>query len=38
MVGVAAAFKYKEREVKVTGAQVLAQIIHDVNGSDSHCW
>ncbi|XP_053695644.1 cadherin EGF LAG seven-pass G-type receptor 1-like [Sabethes cyaneus] len=37
MLGVAAAFKYKERDVKVTGAQVIAQIVHDLNG-DSHCW
>ncbi|KXJ75366.1 hypothetical protein RP20_CCG011815 [Aedes albopictus] len=37
MLGVAAAFKYKERDVKITGAQVIAQIVHDLNG-DSHCW
>lgn len=37
MLGVAAAFKYKERDVKITGAQVIAQIVHDLN-ADSHCW
>ncbi|XP_058824791.1 latrophilin-like protein LAT-2 [Topomyia yanbarensis] len=37
MLGVAAAFKYKERDVQVSGAQVIAQIVHDLNG-DSHCW
>ncbi|XP_055638046.1 latrophilin-like protein LAT-2 isoform X2 [Toxorhynchites rutilus septentrionalis] len=37
MLGVAAAFKYKERDVRITGAQVIAQIVHDLNG-DSHCW
>ncbi|XP_058453434.1 latrophilin-like protein LAT-2 [Malaya genurostris] len=37
MLAVAAAFKYKERDVQVSGAQVIAQIVHDLNG-DSHCW
>uniref|UniRef100_A0A182NR35 G-protein coupled receptors family 2 profile 2 domain-containing protein n=1 Tax=Anopheles dirus TaxID=7168 RepID=A0A182NR35_9DIPT len=37
MLGVAAAFKYKEREIKISGAQVIAQIVHELNG-DNHCW
>ncbi|CAO1422336.1 unnamed protein product [Diamesa hyperborea] len=38
MLSVAAAFIYKERDVKITGIQIINQIIHDVNSSDSHCW
>ncbi|XP_053670415.1 adhesion G protein-coupled receptor L1-like [Anopheles nili] len=37
MLGVAAAFKYQEREVKISGAQVIAQIVHELNG-ENHCW
>ncbi|XP_035796044.1 latrophilin-like protein LAT-2 [Anopheles albimanus] len=37
MLGVAAAFKYKEKDIKISGAQVLAQIVHELNGDD-HCW
>ncbi|XP_052865401.1 adhesion G protein-coupled receptor L1-like isoform X1 [Anopheles cruzii] len=37
MLGVAAAFKYKERDIKISGAQVIAQIVHELNG-DNHCW
>lgn len=37
MVAVAAAFKYKEKENKITGSKVLEQIVKDVNVSN-HCW
>lgn len=37
MVAVAAAFKYKEKENKITGAKVLEQIVKDGNISN-HCW
>uniref|UniRef100_A0A336M3Q6 CSON009896 protein n=1 Tax=Culicoides sonorensis TaxID=179676 RepID=A0A336M3Q6_CULSO len=37
MLGVAAAFKYKEHEIKLTGSQVLDQLAHEVAAS-SHCW
>lgn len=37
MLAVAAAFKYKEHEIKLTGSQVLDQLAHDV-ATGSHCW
>ncbi|KFB43648.1 AGAP001100-PA-like protein [Anopheles sinensis] len=37
MLGVAAAFKYKEQEIKISGAQLIAQIVQQLNG-DYHCW
>jgi hypothetical protein len=38
MLSVAAAFKYKEGEVKISGAQVIAEIVHDINYNNNHCW
>jgi hypothetical protein len=38
MLGVAAAFKYKEGEVRISGAQVIAEIVRDINFSNNHCW
>lgn len=37
MVAVAAAFKYKEKVWRVTGTQVLAQLVQEVTAS-THCW
>lgn len=38
---VAAAFKYKEHDVHLSGAQVVAQIVRDINNKNNnndHCW
>nr|XP_040222605.2 adhesion G protein-coupled receptor L1-like isoform X2 [Anopheles coluzzii] len=40
MLGVAAAFKYKERDIRISGythLQIFSQIVQELNG-ENHCW